>query len=170
MKAITHLIIIATLIISFNVSAQSQELKPFKSDFCSAWPEGQGTDPTQWADCCFTHDLHYWLGGSQEERKEADKELRSCVKLTGASIASFLMYLGVRLGGQPGDANFAWSYGWTENRGYEAVSAEGLETAKTLLESSEYNQNEATKPLVAAFLEDVLTPKLEEALNSSEID
>lgn len=164
MKTLSQLVILFTLALSFNVNAQSQELKPFKSDFCSAWPEGQGQDPTMWADCCFTHDLHYWLGGSQEERKAADKELRSCVKLSGASIASFLMYLGVRLGGQPGDANFAWSYGWSENRGYESVATEGLQTAKTLLESSEYNQNEATKPLVEAFLLDVLSPKIEESL------
>ena len=154
------LILIAVLSLSFFTHAQSeevpQELKAFASDFCSKWPEGQNEDPTQWADCCFAHDLNYWIGGTEGDRKVADKELRDCVKLSGASIQSFLMYIGVRIGGNPGDASYAWGYGWTVTKGYEQIKPEEIQTAKTLLENSEYNQDETKKVLIKQFIDEIL--------------
>jgi hypothetical protein len=152
-----------SFLLSLNLFAQTtdfQELKPFASDYCSKWPEGKNEDPTQWADCCFTHDLHYWLGGTDEERKGSDKELKNCVKLTGASIASFLMYIGVRIGGNPGDESYAWGFGWKNSRGYEKIPPADLDRAKTLLENSEYNQHEDTKELISNFINNVLNHKI----------
>lgn len=155
------------LITSFSIptfaedSTEAPALKAFASDYCSMWPEGKTEDPSQWADCCFTHDLHYWIGGTEDERKTADKELKSCVKLSGASFESFLMYIGVRIGGNPGEASYAWGFGWSQSRGYEKMPHEDLVTAKTLLENSEYNNNESTRPLIAHFIDEVLSAKLD---------
>jgi hypothetical protein len=100
------------------------------------------------------------VGGTDEERKTSDKELKECVKLSGASIASFLMYMGVRIGGNPGDASYAWGFGWKESRGYDKIPSEDLSLAKSLLENSEYNQAEATKKLIQDFIENVLNEKI----------
>jgi hypothetical protein len=142
-------------------SNEVQDLKVFESDYCSKWPDGTKEDPTQWAHCCFTHDLHYWIGGTEDERQEADTGLKKCVKLSGSSIESFLIYMGVRIGGKPGDASYSWGFGWTKGREYEKIPTNDLLTAKSLLETSQYNQDETTKPLIAAFINEVLNPKLE---------
>lgn len=157
MKAL-FILILPLLILSQTVSAN--DLRPFVSDYCSKWPEGKNEDPAQWADCCFSHDLHYWVGGTNEERKNSDKELKECVKLNGASIESFLMYIGVRIGGNPGDASYAWGFGWKESRGYEKIPTDDLANAKSLLENSDYNQEEATKKLIQDFIENVLNEKI----------
>lgn len=164
------LILVLTLSFSFTTFAQSTEiieLKPFSSDYCSKWPDGKDEEPTQWADCCFTHDMHYWIGGTENEKKASDLGLKECVKLSGASLNSFIMYIGVRIGGKPGDADYAWGYGYKSFRGYEKVPAEELVKAKVLLEQSQYNQQENTKILIARFIDDVLTMKINEAVNLS---
>lgn len=162
------LILVLTLSFSLTAFAQTSEetieLKPFASDYCSKWPDGKGEVPDQWADCCFTHDMHYWIGGTEDEKKASDVGLKECVKLTGASLNSFIMYIGVRIGGKPGDADYAWGFGYNSSHGYEKVPAEELVKAKTLLEQSEYNQQENTKVLITKFIDEVLTTKISNAI------
>lgn len=155
------LILVLTLSLSLTTFAQSSneavELKPFVNDYCSKWPEGQKEEPRQWADCCFTHDMHYWIGGTEEEKKSSDKRLKECVKLSGASLISFIMYIGVRIGGRPGDTDYAWGFGYNSTRKYKKVPVKELEKAKKILVESEYSQREDTKALVKKFIDEVLT-------------
>ncbi len=79
----------------------------FRSDGCSCFPDGD------WIDCCVEHDLAYWVGGSREERKNADLELRKCVEGKGHPIIAQIMYHGLRIGGVwwlP--TSFRWGFGW----------------------------------------------------------
>lgn len=81
--------------------------KPFQSDGCSCWFDGD------WVDCCVNHDLVYWMGGTRSERKSADIELRRCVSAKGRPFMAWTMYVGVRAGGVwwlP--TSFRWGFGW----------------------------------------------------------
>lgn len=135
-------------------------LKPFTTDYCSEWPDGKITDPTQWADCCFTHDMSYWIGGSENERITADKELNRCVKNVSDSFNGLLMYIGVRMGGNPGNASYAWGYGWTKDRDYFELDSAEAKKAYQLLEQSEHNKNEKEKELINIFIEQILMKKI----------
>ena len=137
------------------------ELRPFTSDYCSEFPEGTTAIPMLWADCCFSHDLHYWVGGTEKERSESDFVLKKCVNNAGASFDSFLMYTGVRMGGLPGDASYSWGYGWTATRDYLPLPAGVLEKSKELLKKSEYYQNNNTRNLIDVFI-NALRKKLDD--------
>jgi len=79
----------------------------FKSDGCSCFPD------SEWVECCVKHDVSYWMGGTREERSNADAELKKCVSDKGHPIIAFFMYYGVRAGGVwwlP--TSFRWGFGW----------------------------------------------------------
>jgi hypothetical protein len=79
----------------------------FKSNGCSCFPDGD------WVECCVVHDLAYWMGGTSEERENADARLRKCVADKGHPITANLMYYGVRMSGVwwlP--TPFRWGFGW----------------------------------------------------------
>ena len=81
--------------------------KPFASDGCSMFPNGN------WNDCCVEHDRAYWRGGSAAGRKAADRALRDCVAKKGHPIIARLMYFGVRAGGAPWyPAPYRGGFGW----------------------------------------------------------
>lgn len=141
-------------------ASQTLVLKPFTTDYCSEWPDGKITDPKIWANCCFTHDMSYWIGGSQNERVAADQELKKCVGDVSDSLNGFLMYIGVRMGGTPGNASYAWGYGWTKDRDYFEVSEDELKKAKDLLLQSDLNKKEKEKNLINIFIEQVLDKKI----------
>lgn len=134
------------------------KLSPFITDYCSEWPEGEKENPEQWAGCCFTHDLHYWLGGTDQERERSDVALKECVKLSGAALTGFLMYIGVRLGGKPGDAAYSWGYGWTQSRGYAPLDQKVKAQAIDLLSHSPYMKNKVEKKLILDFINTTLKP------------
>ncbi|MBY0415629.1 MAG: hypothetical protein K2Q18_15755 [Bdellovibrionales bacterium] len=136
--------------------AKALILRPFTTDYCSEWPDGRINDPKRWADCCFTHDISYWMGGTEEERKSSDRELKSCVRNNSDSLNGFLMYMGVRIGGDPGEASYSWGYGWTKDREYTRLAKEERQKAKELLLSSEYNQHEKEKALINNFINEKL--------------
>nr|BDT29416.1 hypothetical protein BHI3_28820 [Bacteriovorax sp. HI3] len=140
---------------------ESPVLVPFTTDYCSEWPDGKKENPEQWAGCCFTHDLHYWIGGTDDERKKSDEELKECVKMTGSSLSGFLMYIGVRFGGRPGDASYSWGYGWTKGREYAPISKEQAEKARGLLMKSERNKNKKEKKLIDDFVKNSLDIKIQ---------
>lgn len=101
------------------------ELKPFTTDGCSVFPNGNFDQSSKWMQCCIRHDFAYWKGGTYAEREAADSELRQCVADLGEDSISELMYLGVRLGGTPISlAWYRWGYGWSELRGYQELTAE----------------------------------------------
>lgn len=107
------------------VDAQDSDLRPFSSDGCSLFPNGTPEDRTQWCDCCLSHDIAYWQGGTRQERKKADKALRECVReRTNDQGLAQTIYLGVRAGGFPVFPTwYRWGYGWPYGRGYKPLSA-----------------------------------------------
>lgn len=100
------------------------DLRPFTSDGCSLFPDGTFTERSKWCECCFAHDIAYWRGGTTEERKQADQELRDCVReRTGDPALAETMYFGVRTGGHPVFPTwYRWGYGWNYGRGYQPLS------------------------------------------------
>ncbi len=106
--------------------------------------EHYGTKPP-WESCCLTHDRVYWQGKAVDgyaRRMQADQELRQCVVDTGVRLApelsqkysvpedsvrqaflitAELMYLAVRVGGQPCSLlPWRWGYGW-DNCAFERI-------------------------------------------------
>ncbi|MEO8332564.1 MAG: hypothetical protein ABI479_09015 [Gallionella sp.] len=109
-----------------NGCATSSEFNEFSSDGCSLFPDGTFKHRTLWCDCCFNHDMAYWRGGTEEERKAADKTLRACVlERTGDSALATMMYDGVRVGGSPIFPTwYRWGYGWKYGKGYLPLTEE----------------------------------------------
>lgn len=63
------------------------------------------------------------------------------------------MYAGVRLGGRPGNASWAWGYGWTVDRKYFELSSEEKTTATKLLRESKHNEDVDEKNIINTFIE-----------------
>jgi hypothetical protein len=85
----------------------------FTTDGCTLWPDAT------WQSCCVQHDLLYWCGGSDAERRTADAALRRCVAAHGGGALATLVYWGVRLGGHPWLPTFwRWGYSWPWPHGY----------------------------------------------------
>ena len=115
-------------------------LRAFTSDGCSLFPDGTVADRAKWCDCCFEHDLAYWQGGAEEERKAADAALRDCVReRTGDKALAETMRLGVRAGGHPAFPTwYRWGYGWDYGRGYRPLTDSDMELVGQKLD--EYRQ------------------------------
>lgn len=110
---------------TLSLSATAEEIKPFTTDGCSVFPDGNLIDNKKWLNCCVSHDFAYWKGGTYDERKEADEALKQCVIGIGEPELAELMYLGVRMGGSPYFPTwYRWGYGWPYLRGYEPLTAE----------------------------------------------
>jgi hypothetical protein len=102
--------------------AGNDEIAPFTSDGCSAFPDGTFQENALWLDCCVEHDRAYWMGGTREERAAADQALRDCVTAVGRPHIAALMLAGVRVGGTPYlPTRFRWGYGWPYPTGYRAL-------------------------------------------------
>ncbi|TPH13451.1 hypothetical protein [Litorilituus lipolyticus] len=128
-------IIIFLLSIAFNVAAD--ELKPFTSDGCSAFPDGTFEQSQLWLSCCTAHDLAYWQGGTSNERLVADEALQQCVAKVGEPEIAQLMLAGVRVGGTPYlPTPFRWGYGWSYPRGYKALTMDEKQQVTKLKASS----------------------------------
>lgn len=106
-------------------SASADQLKPFTTDGCSVFPNGTPRQQSLWLDCCIAHDLAYWMGGTRDDRREADLSLRQCVADIGEAEIGEIMLAGVRVGGSPyWPTGYRWGYGWGYLRGYDALSDE----------------------------------------------
>lgn len=117
--------ILALVFMSLSVTATAEEIKPFTSDGCSAFPDGTLEQKQLWLACCTAHDFSYWQGGTYEERLVADQELKQCVAAVGEPEIAKLMLVGVRVGGSPYfPTSFRWGYGWSYPRLYKALSPE----------------------------------------------
>ena len=117
--------IVALFLLSLSALVNSEEIKPFTSDGCSAFPDGTLDQKQLWLACCTAHDFSYWQGGTYEERLVADQELKQCVAEVGEPQIAKLMLVGVRVGGSPYfPTSFRWGYGWSYPRLYKALSPE----------------------------------------------
>ena len=125
---------LAALSILLVGCSSDDELHPFASDGCSLFPDASLISSDDWCSCCFQHDLAYWRGGTAEERKAADQQLRDCVQQkTGNQALATMMYDGVRFGGSPYFYNwYRWGYGWSYDRKYQALTPEEKEQADQL--------------------------------------
>jgi hypothetical protein len=114
----------------------AQELKPFTTDGCSAFPDGTTAQAQLWKQCCTTHDLAYWQGGSYQQRLTADRALQSCVAQVGEPTVAAVMLAGVRVGGSPfWPTQFRWGYGWPYPHFYrEPTEAEKAQVKQRLAE------------------------------------
>lgn len=120
---IVYTLLLAALA-SVCASAFASGLRDFTSDGCSLFPNGTIKDRTKWCDCCLQHDIAYWRGGTEAERKKADEALQDCViDRTKDTALAETMYLGVRAGGHPAfPAWYRWAYGWDYGRGYKPLT------------------------------------------------
>ena len=109
----------------------ADELKPFSSDGCSAFPDGTLAERELWLKCCTEHDYAYWKGGSYQQRVEADMQLKNCVAEVGEEAVALVMLAGVRVGGSPFfPTRFRWGYGWSYPKFYGALTPKELERIK----------------------------------------
>jgi hypothetical protein len=91
------------------------ELLPFQSDGCTGWFDGIGKK--DYTECCLQHDINYWAGGTSQEKRQTDVELRKCVSEIAGPFMGYLMYVSVRIFGytDPTDVT-RWGYGWKYKR------------------------------------------------------
>ena len=117
-------VLLVILFLPVPAAMSSAEIRAFSSDGCSLFPDGTLSDRNLWCDCCFSHDLAYWQGGSEALRLAADEGLRDCVlKRSGDATLAKAMYFGVRAGGHPAvPAWYRWGYGWDYGRGYQSLT------------------------------------------------
>ena len=117
--------------------AIASDLNEFASDGCSLFPNGTLENRSLWCDCCFNHDMAYWRGGTEAERKEADKTLHACaLARTGSKALAETMYEGVRFGGSSAFPTwYRWGYGWKYGRGYEALTEKEQKQVEVKLDS-----------------------------------
>lgn len=127
--------LILLLAILLTACSSNDELRPFKSDGCSLFPDRSALSNDDWCSCCFDHDVAYWKGGSKEAREAADSRLRECIyDKTGNDKLATLMYEGVRLGGSPYFYNwYRWGYGWGFDRKYKELTSRESDNAARLL-------------------------------------
>jgi len=84
--------------------------KKFTTDGCSMWPNS--TAGYSWEELCIEHDMAYWVGGTEQERLEADQKFRDGVNKISPFVGN-VMYSAVRLGGNKWvPAPWRWGYGW----------------------------------------------------------
>ena len=123
----------------FN-TAHADSLAEFRSDGCSAFPDGTLEQNNLWLKCCIEHDKEYWKGGTYQERKIADEALQQCVAEVGEPEIAQLMLAGVRVGGTPYlPTKFRWGYGWPYPRGYKALTDKEKSEVKSLTKKMTYN-------------------------------
>lgn len=122
-----------TFLILTSVSAEAETLRPFKSDGCSAFPDGTIGQNKLWLSCCQQHDFDYWKGGTYQDRLDSDKTLKACVSNVGKPEVALLMLAGVRVGGTPFlPTQFRWGYGWSYPRFYGELTATELKQVRVL--------------------------------------
>ena len=127
----------------FAAASRADGLKPFTTDGCSLWIDGTPEKPNLWRHCCVAHDLAYWQGGSESQRKAADQAIEACVtQAQGAGMGQYI-YTNVRWGGSPfWPSYYRWGYGWDywyglKPRGYKTPSAEEQAQIDALLPAAQ---------------------------------
>ena len=113
------------MILALSLHAQAKPLlRPFATDGCTLSPDGTLQRPNLWRPCCVAHDLRLWGGGTQVQRDDADRKLRTCVKeLAGSTIAD-IIWGGVRAGtlSPIRIPSKVWGNAWYDRSGYRELS------------------------------------------------
>lgn len=110
-------------------------LATFTTDGCSAFPNGTQNQQSLWLNCCIKHDLAYWQGGTKDQKRQADEDLKQCVVAQGEPEVGKLMLAGVKVGGTPFlPTPFRWGYGWKFGRGFEPLSENDQQQVNQQLE------------------------------------
>jgi len=99
-----------------DIVAKMDSLDPgeydlFFSDGCSMWPDDWRRGKLNLSGACFWHDLRYFLGGTEQERRAADRELYADIHMIAGVFMAMTMYAGVRAGGWIHGTGFEWGYG-----------------------------------------------------------
>jgi len=116
-------VIFTFLLLIMSSAVCAEPIKPFTTDGCSAFPDGNYQQQTLWRPCCTAHDYAYWQGGTYNQRLVADQALHHCVAQLGEPTIARLMLAGVRVGGSPFlPTPFRWGYGWSYPRGYKPLT------------------------------------------------
>ncbi|MGV8934989.1 MAG: hypothetical protein ACOH1I_10215 [Gallionellaceae bacterium] len=111
------------LVLGGCATSGTQTLAPFTTDGCSDFPDGTQEHKELWRMCCVARDVKYWAGGTVEERRQADFELRTCVQSVGQAATANVMLVGVRFFGTPWlPTSYRWGYGWPYTHGYKALT------------------------------------------------
>ena len=122
------------LLVALN-SAIASELVPFTTDGCSSFPDGNWENHELWLECCTAHDFAYWIGGSYQDRLDADNALQECVSDVGEHFVGIFMLAGVRIGGTPFlPTSFRWGYGWPYPRAYADPTDKELEQLRKYID------------------------------------
>jgi hypothetical protein len=151
----TALLLLYLTSIPWFANTSTAGLNPFTSDGCSLFPDGNFKNNELWLKCCTAHDKRYWVGGTYEQRKQADLELERCVTEIGEPEIAKLMHNGVRLGGSPyWPTWYRWGYGWDGIRGYQALTIEERKQAERLLK--QHSQPETRTPSDVKSDEDII--------------
>lgn len=129
------------IVLACGSAAWTADLRDFTSDGCSLFLDGTISDRTKWCECCMRHDVAYWSGGTEQERKQSDAALRDCVlERTGDKSLAETMYLGVRAGGHPAfPTGYRWAYGWSYGRGYRPLNDDERQLVRAMLDAYETN-------------------------------
>lgn len=117
------------LLLLSSLSFQAWALRPFETDQCTGYIEGD------WAHCCVQHDLLLWAGGTLEESHKADLDLRECVRETGNEFHAQLMYLGIRIGRRSPYKleGKQWGNAWGDKVRHEALTEQEVDLLVTHL-------------------------------------
>jgi hypothetical protein len=83
--------------------------RPFTTDACSIAPNTLGDK--EWSQCCILNDFAYWCGGTNEERKAADEELRSCINAESQNMGDVYYWQMRLLGSKWLPSPWRWGYG-----------------------------------------------------------
>ncbi len=126
------------LIFLFSFSLYSFSFRPFESDGCTfiidkpIFSKNKSFKP-----CCYYHDISYWIGGSKQQRKSSDKELRKCVKKASNGFYGSMFYFGVRTGHlSPIKSKYRWGWG-REDKKFTIPSKYILNNAKKVFNSNQ---------------------------------
>lgn len=130
-------ILVSFFLLSNSAWSFDSKLSPLKTDYCTNYPEGTRETPDLWKHCCLMHDMYFWAGGNKKDRDNADHELRSCIKATGAIAQSRLMYLAVRLGSYSPlkYPKKKWNHGWAKRPEFQTLSRDDILEIERELES-----------------------------------
>tara|TARA_Y100000385_G_scaffold255495_1_gene281148 strand:+ start:7 stop:465 length:459 start_codon:yes stop_codon:yes gene_type:complete len=146
---------LALILLLLSSSAFARELKGFVTDGCTYFPEGTGSRPNLWAECCHYHDMKYWIGGTHAEQDEADIILRECVREKANDFYAVLMYRGVRFGHySPIKSKYRWGWGWHKKGYYGDLPPKDLMHAKQLILKSNVK-----KDLIERFIKQYIDPR-----------
>lgn len=92
---------------------------PFYHDGCTAFPDRiLGHDLYE---ICITHDIGNWLGETEAERTQVNRELKEQVAKTGplGPALGFIMYYSVQYLGDNWVSHYRgtnWGYGWNQQK------------------------------------------------------